>query len=355
MDVSRPNLESDQSRKEHVMRLSRNRAAVLLLLSLAVFVVPLQVVGADPTTTLDKPPVESALVRMQGVIESRPEGTHVGVWVIAEQAVQVAKGTRIDETHGPAGVGASVVVLAKPLDPAGASEPALEAVSIHVLPTADVASRIVVIRGRVRELSTTHLVVNGRKILYDRSTQIEGHLEVGAYVKVRAVRTSQGLKALTIKVLPVNDRIVEFEGRIERIGHPYWVIAGRKVKVTRETTIIGRPEVGLWAKVRARIEPNGELQALLIAVSNEWPVKVEWTGRIERLPPQLSADPGNWEGWWVVGGRRVLVDAETEIRGRPRLGAPARVVALRYPWRPLVAKRISVLSVAPVEPLEAVP
>jgi len=331
------------------MRTTRPRLVILLVLSVVVLASPLHSVLADAATFPASTDAESVLVRIQGTIESRPEGTPFGVWVVAEQAVLVTEGTRIDESQGPAVVGASVVVVATPIDGTGAGEPAYEAVSIHVLPTAEVASRVVVIRGRVAELEATYLVVNNLKVFYDRSTQIEGRLALGAYVHIRAVRMSWGLKALTIKV--VDERIVEFEGRIERIGHPEWVIAGRRVKVTRQTEIIGRPEVGLSAKVRARVESNGELLALLIAVTNEWPVEVEWTGIIERLPPQPSVEPTQWEGRWVVGGRAVMVTAETEIRGRPRLGLPAHVVALRYPWRPLVAKRIDVLSVAPVEPL----
>jgi len=332
----------------------RHTTVLLLLLGMAVFAVPLSTAAAD-TGVFDSPSADSVLVRIEGTVESRPEDTPIGTWVVAEQTVRVLESTRIDETHGPAVVGASVVVLAKPLDATRAAVAAYQAVAIHVLPSTDVVSRIVVIRGRVTELETTYLVVNDLKVLYDRLTQIDGHLVLGAFVQIRAERVVWEFRALTIRVLPTNDQIVEFEGVIERIGHWEWVIAGRRVQVTRETTIIGRPEVGLTAKVRARLEPSGELTALLVAVTNEWPVVVEWSGPIERLPPQASTQPDFWEGLWIVGGRRVLVIGNTEIEGRPRVGLQAHVVALSYPWRLLVAKQVSVLSVVPVEPLEATP
>ncbi len=331
------------------------KAAFLLLLGIVLFAAPLNAADAHVGLSSDTSAAESMLVRIQGIVESRPEGTQVGIWVVAGQAVRVAESTRIDETHGSALVGASVVVLAKPLNAAYVAETAYEAVSICVLPTTDAVNRVIVIRGRISELETTYLVVNDLKVFYDRSTQINGHLVVGAYVEIRAARMPWGLKALAIKVRPPEDRIVEFEGAIERISHPEWVVAGRRVKVTRETTIVGRPEVGLNAKVRARVESNGELLALLIVVTNDWPVVIEWTGPIERLPPQPSTLPESWQGLWVVGGRAVMVTGETEIRGRPRVGLTAHVKALRYPWRPLMAKRITVLSVAPVEPLGATP
>ena len=323
-------------------------ATVLLLAGL---VLPLG--GEVALADLDDPPpiaiTAQPLVRFQGVVSSRPEGTNIGTWVIADRSVRVVETTRIDEEQGPAEVGVHVSVIAKRPDVNDTSEVELEAILIRVLPP--VASiRPIIIRGRVTELETTYLVVNELKILYDRSTHIEGYLEVGAFVKIRAIHTSAGLKALTITVLPVDDKIIEFGGVIEYIGHPAWVIDGRKVKVTRQTRIFGRPRVGLYAKVRAVVESNGELLALTIHVQNEWPHKVEWTGIIEQLPPQVSTEVSDgYVGRWVVGGRTVLVTRRTEIVGTPRVGLTAHVVALRYPRRPLVAMKIEVLNLTPAE------
>ena len=283
------------------------------------------------------------LVHLDGVVTQRPEGTPIGRWVIGEQAVEVVESTKINEEQGKAEVGALVTVLAKWRDSADAASATLEAVSIRVLSPA-AALKPVIIRGRVSELGTNHLIVNETRIHFDRSTRIIGRLEVGAFVVVRAIRTPIGLHALSITVPPdPTPRVIEFEGVIERIGSPTWQIAGRTVTVDRRTTIIGRPEVGLKAKVKALVQSDGELLALVIRVHNIEPVVVRWIGRIELLPPE-----GNL-GRWVVGGRAVWVTDQTAITGTPRVGLPASVEALQYEHRPLTARKIDILSVGPAE------
>jgi len=329
--------------------MNRKKRFVTVVVLLATVVVALGAEGAFADSG-HTPPIAvtpQPLAKFRGIVKRRPEGTKIGIWEIGEHTVRVTESTRFDETEGPAEVGAYVLVLAKHVAVTDPTEVALEAILIRVLPPT--SEHPITIRGRVTELETTYLVVNGRRILYDRSTQIIGHLEVGAFVKIRAIRTPQGLKALTIEVLPVDERIVEFEGVIEYIGHPTWVIGGRRVTVARRAVIIGWPEVGSMAKVRALVKSNGELLALLIQVQNEEPGEVEWTGIIERLPPNIAVDPPQYVGRWVVGGRSVWVTPQTEITGTPWIGRVAHVVALRYPRRPLVAKTIHILNVEPVE------
>jgi len=294
------------------------------------------------------PPAASGrvpLVKFTGVVVDRPEDTKVGVWVIDGRQVQVTDSTVLDETQGQAVVGALVQVIAKRLPVTDPEAVALGAIWIRVLPAADV-TRPITIRGWVTELESDYLVVNRLKIWYDDSTEISGELALGVLVNVVAVRTSEGLKALKIEVIGWSVRIVEFEGVIEYIGQPAWIIGGQRVKVTRQTTIIGQPQVGLTAKVRAIRQPDGILLALRIEVQNG-PEFVEWTGLIERLPPGVGVRASNYLGRWVVGGREVWVTRETEIVGTPRIGLQAHVQAVYSPRQPLTAKKIEVLSTTP--------
>jgi len=332
----------------------RNRIAIVLLVVLSLLLsMGAQVALADEGQA---PPAEARpqpVVKFSGVVASRPEDTQVGLWVIGKQNVQVVEGTILDETNGPAEVGARVTVVAKRAVATSASAARLEAILIRVLNPPP--PRPVVITGEVTELETTYLVVNEQKILYDMSTQIIGRLEVDARAKVKAVPTAAGLKALTIEVLPANDRIVEFEGVIESIERPTWVIGGRRVTLTARTVIIGRPDVGQTARVRAFVRANDELVALTIHVLNDEPRQVEWTGVIEYLPPNIAIYPPVYHGRWVVGGRSVLVNRETEIEGTPRIGLTAHVVALEYPNRPLAAIKIQVVSAETAETATAIP
>ncbi len=293
------------------------------------------------------------VVRWQGLVVSRPSDGKIGTWVIGERSVNVVESTRFNEGRGPAEVGARVEVIAvrAPVTATAASALDLEAVLIYVLVPAP--AEPIIIRGRVTELGTDYLIVNQLRIHFDRSTQITGELLVGAVVKVEAVRLNTGgLHAQSIEVIPdPNQRIVEFEGLIESIGHPEWVIGGRTVTVDRRTRIVGRPELGLKAQVRALELADGRLVALLIDVQND-PETVEWTGVIQYLPAETGAVP-TYLGRWVVAGRIVTVNAQTEIVGTPRVGLSAHVLAITYPQRDLVAKKIEILPTAGVTPTAA--
>jgi len=255
--------------------------------------------------------------------------------------VNVVESTRFNETRGPAVVGARVEVVALRIATTEASTPVLEAVLIVVLTPAP--SEPIIIRGRVTELGNDYLIVNRQRIHYDDMTQITGELALGVVVKVEAERLSTGeLHAKSIKVVADPDPpLVEFEGLIESIGHPEWVIGGRTVTVDRRTRIIGRAEVGLTAKVRALDLDDGRLVALLIDIQNE-PEPVEWTGVIQHLPAEAGAVP-TYLGRWVVGARTVMVNVETEIVGTPHVGLRAHVVAVADGHRQLVATKIEIV------------
>ena len=280
--------------------------------------------------------VPRPIMLWQGLVVSRPSDGKIGTWSIGERSVNVVERTRFNEGRGPAEVGARVAVIARRVPATTPSAPELEAILIFVLEPAP--NEPIIFRGRVSELGVDYLIVNQVRIHRDRSTRITGELMEGAIVKVEAVRLSTGgLHARSIEVLPdPNQNIVEFEGLIESIGHPEWVIGGRTVTVDRGTRIVGRPELGLKANVRALELADGRLVAVLIDVQNG-PETVEWTGIIQHLPAETGAVP-TYLGRWMVAGRVVMVDAQTEIVGRPRIGLPAHVVAIAYPQRQPVAK-----------------
>lgn len=66
-----------------------------------------------------------------------------------------------------------------------------------------------------------------------------------------------------------------------------------------------------------------------------FPNPVEFEGLIERLPPSGL-------GVWLIGGRLVLVKANTEIVGRPEVGLLAKVRGWKHQLRPLEAIRIGI-------------
>ncbi len=202
---------------------------------------------------------------------------------------------------------------------------------------------LITIEGPITKRGPNTVVVNCLTVHWTDETEIVGQLCLGAEVEIEAYVLPDDYVAKSITVVPtvtdIAPRIVTFGGIIQSIGEPIWLIGDREVTVTECTAIIGEPQVGRWAKVRALRRSNGELLALLINVRPSWPEKVEFTGRIERLPPNLM-------GRWVIGGRTVWVNRRTEIIGVPQVGHLVKVNALQYPHRPLTAVRIEVLPVA---------
>lgn len=54
--------------------------------------------------------VQAAEEEFYGVIESRPEGTNVGTWVVSGRKLEVTNATELEQKHGPLVVGACVEV-----------------------------------------------------------------------------------------------------------------------------------------------------------------------------------------------------------------------------------------------------
>jgi len=267
------------------------------------------------------------VVRFQGLIESRPDAEIAGEWVVDGRAVQVTADTILVEAEGSAEVGARVMVVAEKLN-----DETLEAILIRVLADEPPVHEVT-IRGQATEVAEDHIIVNSLAILITDETEISGDdLEVGAFVKVEAVVEDETITALRINVLS-HHRYVEFRGEIESIADDAWVVDGKTVAIDEDTTISGEAEVGDQATVRAKVLDDGSLLAVWIRVHEPTPEPVEetFTGIIQRFPPSL-------QGFWLIGGKMVVVDSDTIINGAPVVGAEATVRGYqraRGAWRAL--------------------
>ena len=120
-------------------------------------------------------------------------------------------------------------------------------------------------------------------------------------------------------------------------------MGGRRVRLNAGTVVDGTPTLGATARVRGYGQRNGVVLATVISVIGQ-PPAVEWTGRIERIPPTITIYPPVYTGRWVVGGREVWATAETVVTGTPRIGVRAHVVAVPELGRRLKAVKIEVLA-----------
>ena len=320
--------------------MKRDRLLRRLLVALVLFLIAMTSVLAQG---LQLPPAGNrALVRFAGEIKSRPSDSPLGTWVVGDKTITVVEATMIDETRGGATVGAQVQVIARSLPATDTRSVALEAILIRVLEAGRLA-RVFVVRGIVLETQPGFFAVNGMRILYDTSTPGAGDLQEGVMVIVWATRTSEGIRALRIRAEANPLPIVEFEGVIRRLSRELWIVDGRRVRVTASTVIDGTPAPGAIARVRGYAQRNGVVLALVITII-EQPQVVEWTGRIERIPPTITIYPPVYTGRWVVGGREVWATPETIVTGTPRIGLLAHVVARPESGRLLKAIKIQVLT-----------
>lgn len=286
------------------------------------------------------------MIQIQGTVESRPDDTVVGQWVIGRFTVLVTEQTVIDETAGPAVVRALVRALVQ-----FRQDGSMVAVRVQVLRSPSPAA--ITIRGLVTDLGEDYLVVNSLRIAITPQTVIQGELSLGASVVVRAKvvpGTPLTLEALTIKVVENGwpyRRVVQFTGVVQSIvpadaDQQIWTVGDRQVLVTEHTLLLGNPGVGDNVLVRAVELPDGRLIAIEIKnLSNlEPPQPIIIEGVIQRLPPRIF-------GTWQVDGQLVEVTPWTEIDGQPAVGKFAHVEAVLSPWGRLMAVLIGITDTAP--------
>jgi hypothetical protein len=302
-----------------------------------VFVALIVLLTMAPALALAEGP-QSLITRFRGEIEVLPAGGLVGDWTVAGQVISVTGETLVDESQGAAIVGAQVQVLGINVEGTGTV-----AVLIHVLSSSE-RPRIAQIRGTVEELGVTpegqrYMVVNAQRILLNEQTRYEGSGELVVGVAVQVTVRIQGgeMTALKVQYRQREVRFVPLNGTVESIDEAtgdettdLWTIVddegeAKIALVTAETELRGDPGVGDTVRGQARVEEDGTLTAIIIAVWQEpAPVAVHLEGPIQRFPQGAL-------GRWMIAGQYVVVDEETVLSGAdPAIGALAVVEGLRY-------------------------
>ena len=127
----------------------------------------------------------------------------------------------------------------------------------------------------------------------------------------------------------------EIKGAVESISDTLWVIGGFNVAVDASTEIYSGLAVGSFAKAKGTLQADGSLLAREIKPAemddngdgedgedddHGTPMpgaKVEFKGVVESIGA----------GLWVIGGRTVMVTAQTRIEGSPQVGDYVEVKA----------------------------
>jgi hypothetical protein len=177
---------------------------------------------------------------------------------VGGRTVLIGAGTVIDESQGPAVIGANVQVE-------GMEQPdgAVEALTIRVQAS---AVEIETFTGIITVMGGGQWLIGDRWVIVDGSTQIIGVPAVGKSAMVTARRVSGGPWTATRIEVEEPAEPVYIVGVISEIGASSWVVDGQRITITGDTVITGAPpQIDLIAQVEA-IPSGGALVARFIYV-----------------------------------------------------------------------------------------
>ncbi len=179
-------------------------------------------------------------------------------WQVSGRTVLIVAGTVIDESQGPAVIGANVQV-----DGMEQPDGAVVAITIRVQAS---AVDIETFTGIIYVMGGSQWLIGDRWVVVDVSTQIIGVPAVGKAATVTARRVSGGPWTATRIAVEEPAEPVYIEGVISEIGAGSWVVDGQRILITSNTVITGAPpQIGLSAQVEA-IPTGGALVARFIYV-----------------------------------------------------------------------------------------
>jgi hypothetical protein len=177
---------------------------------------------------------------------------------VSGRTVLIVAGTVIDESQGPAVIGANVQVE-------GMEQPDGAVVALIIRVEAS-AVDIETFTGIIYVMGGGQWLIGDRWVIVDGSTQIIGVPAVGRVATVTARRVSGGPWIATRIAVEEPAEPVYLVGVISEIGAGSWVVDGRRVIITGDTVITGAPpRIGLIAQVEA-IPTGGALAARFIYV-----------------------------------------------------------------------------------------
>lgn len=302
---------------------------------------------------------------------SNTEPNLVGTWKVGERTVQVMATTKIDQSNGPAQVGAMAEV-----EGALQADGSLIAREIEIRRGSGSPVSYARFFGTVETLPTGGSLVgtwavSGRQVTVGTRTRIvreNGSPAVGAYVQVEgSQRTDGSVDAVSIQVERDKDApagsigFINFYGSVVTLPNAVdgkypgeWTIGqnNRKVNVdtvTKIDTRRGELKVGSFVEVKGYLFTDNAVRAISISVRPAPPAGtvvsslslIEFIGRVSGLP-----ETANFVGQWTFDdGRKVNVSRRTVIdrqRSRIEIGALAEVLGAELPNGEIDARMIEV-------------
>ena len=268
------------------MKPLRPIAGCAVLMALALLVAAAQKPPAPVAAALQAP--DPTQIHIEGELKSKSPD----LWVVGEFSVLVDGQTQYVEKRGLADLGAWLIVWAVS-DPSGTPRAEI----IVVDRPAGASTPIIQFSAVLNKANGEWWVVGDQMVhLSPPVLSVVVTPTVGSLVTVTAEQQDSLLEAIRIEtaVQDPSQIPLDFEGTIEAMELDRWQVDGRWVKVPpSDTLIIGTPAVGKHAEVRALLQGDGSLLAILIRV----PEKIEVT--MGTLVTDIAQQASGAEVWDV--------------------------------------------------------
>jgi len=239
--------------------------------------------------------------------------------------------------------------------------------------------RRVELEGDVEAMNQGSLIIRGKSVSIAAETQVEGLLEVGKRATMEILTQPDGtFRALAIKAGKAHqednqrgakpgEAAFEIRGVIESLEARIWVVGGRKVQLTPDTSVSGQPALNVTVQVVGTLGPDGIVVAKQVVVAPIRPkpeqdrppdskkdeeqdkghqrgeaaidrvskqTLVRLNGEIELLAPDT----------WTVSGHAVSIGPETRIDGMPAVGLQVSIEGTQQPDGKILAATIGILG-----------
>ena len=160
--------------------------------------------------------------------------------------------------------------------------------------------------------------IGGQDFVVTEDTSISGDPQLGDWVAVDGRLLADDTRVADAIWVTSDDATAdaerfEFTGAVEDIGAEAWVIAGVEVAVDAETEIEDGIGGGDLVKVEGVITEDGVWLATEIKLQEDVEATFEFVGTLESIDP------------WIVSGRELAVDDETEIEAGLAVGDLVKV------------------------------
>jgi hypothetical protein len=269
--------------------------------------------------------------------------------------VLAGPGTSASGTPATIGIGARIVATIALGDAIPAVMPPPPLVATNVLV---VESRLTFLHGMIQavNLPGSAFSMLFRVVNTDANTEFLGgssegpikslaDLAPGQVADVTVVASPLGLLAVRVVAhgFPAPPPLpFAFRGVVKTIAADQWTIGEKVVGITNETKIVGDPKVGDTVDVLAKVQnppnpgmgmPSSIVAILITKVPVVTPPPTPGSGRDFTFEGPVQSIPSTPTqiGTWKIAGKDVVVTAQTEIQGSPKVGDRVRVTGTLMP------------------------